>query len=137
MVERDRGRSDALNFRITGRLQPPKNRLHYPRRDQAHRANNHHSPQEGQGNYILQVEVIAQERNRNQKSDCRPNFGKNHPHMPRSDLERDHDELVQYQDGEGYSYHSLEVIKTDQDLREALDDSTLVDGDEDPDENVR
>lgn len=53
--------------------------------------------------------------------------------MPRDNLARHHDELVDDQDRETHADHLRGVDAADEDLAQALDDAALVDGDSDPD----
>lgn len=54
--------------------------------------------------------------------------------MPGGDLDRHHDQLIEYEHGERNCDHLVEVGESDQELRNALDDAPLIDGDSDPDE---
>ena len=53
--------------------------------------------------------------------------------MPRRDLKRHHDELVNDERGEGDGEHAIRRHGASEDLRKTLDDDALVNTDEEPD----
>jgi hypothetical protein len=84
-------------------------------------------------NHKLQVKVIPQERYRAHVRHKRAHDARNHDGVPRRDLNRHHQQLVEHERRVAHRHHAR-ALDLGQDLREALDHAALVDGHEDPDE---